>query len=202
VADQSELRELIRHGSEERNLEYKAPMDWVAAETKAKMVKAALAMANIRDGGAVVIGMAEISHNLWEPVGLPPDVRDSYNQDHVMAHLALYADPYVEVTVSLVEDDTGKTFQDFVVIQVREFEEVPIVCRQDLPLENMRAGEIFTRTRRMYESARVPGQAEMREILDLAVDKGIRRFDLRAAAAGYVRVAEDARQFQEERGDL
>jgi hypothetical protein len=41
----------------------------------------------------------------------------------------------------------------------------------------LRGGAVYTRTRRMYECAEVPGQAEMRELLELAIEKGLRKFE-------------------------
>lgn len=122
MAQKDELRSFIRHGSEERNLEYKQSMDWGDPATRAKITKGVLAMANIRDGGVIVVGVED---GTWTPVGLPPAMRDSLNQDQVMAHVAEFADPNVELTVSHVKDDTGQDYEDFVVIQVRQFEGTP-----------------------------------------------------------------------------
>ena len=54
------ITQWIIHGREERNLEYKSSLDWADAATKAKIVKSAIAMANLRDGGWIVIGVDRI----------------------------------------------------------------------------------------------------------------------------------------------
>ena len=48
---------LINWPREERNLEFKCSMSWADASTKAKLTKSVLAMANLRDGGHVVLGV-------------------------------------------------------------------------------------------------------------------------------------------------
>jgi hypothetical protein len=165
--EDQELRELVYHGREERNLEYKGPVAWVDPEIKAKLTKGALAMSNIRDGGAIVVGV-EQAGEVFTPVGLTPEQLDSFTQDEVASHVNNFADPYVELTVSRGEIGT----LHFVIVQVREFAEVPTICRRDGI--GLRKGAIYTRTRRMHETAEVPSQAEMREILDMATENGLR----------------------------
>jgi predicted HTH transcriptional regulator len=167
---ENDLIELVRHGREERSLEYKGPENWANPAVRARLTKCILALANIQDGGAIVIGVEQVGQD-FVPVGLNAADRDSFDQDHVAAHLANYADPYVEVTVSRVSYEGN----DFVVIQVRQFDEIPIICRKKG--QDLRGGAVYTRTRRMYECAEVPGQAEMRELLELAIEKGLRKFE-------------------------
>lgn len=187
----SQLEDLVLHGREERNLEYKGPVEWWDPDVKARLTKCILSLSNIRDGGTIVIGVEQVGES-FTAVGLTHAQRDSFKQDEVARHVNNFADPYAEITVSQfpLEDN------DFVVIQVREFDEVPVVCRRNGI--GLREGAIYTRTRRIYECAEVPGQAEMREILDMAVEKGIRRFEARAARAGYVPAPSDAQRFEEE----
>ena len=52
--------------------------------------------------------------------------------------------------------------------------QLPVVCKKGGP-ENLKRGALFTRSKSKYETAQVKSQTEMREILDLAVDKEIRR---------------------------
>ncbi|MBM4453821.1 MAG: ATP-binding protein, partial [Chloroflexi bacterium] len=164
------LLELVYHGREERNLEYKSSMSWQATSTKAKIAKSVMAMANIPDGGAIVIGVVKEGET-YNPRGMEQDHVSSFRQDDVMEYInQKYADPYVELTVRTVDRDN----KQFVVIQVSEFGQLPIICRND-GLENLLRGAIFTRSRVKHETIQVRSQTEMREILDLAVDKEIRR---------------------------
>jgi len=193
-----ELLDLVHHGHEERNLEYKGRVNWANPEVQARITKCILALCNIRDGGAIVIGVEQRGED-FDTVGLDPGDRDSFTQDGVSAHVAEYADPYVELAVSHVSDG----YRDFVAIQVAESAEIPVVCKRDG--NGLRRGGIYTRTRRQNECAEIASQVEMREMLDIAIEKGIRAFDARAERAGYARPPtgpDDADLFRTQRDEL
>ena len=63
------LVDIILHGREERNIEYKESVPWGDADIKAKLTRAALAMSNIRDGGYIVIGV-EQAGDAFTPTGI------------------------------------------------------------------------------------------------------------------------------------
>lgn len=165
VAKDNEILELILHGREERNLEYKSGENW--RDIKLKIIKTILAMSNIRDGGTIVIGVSQSGDSF-----LPSDVSstdlDSYSQDIITANVNAFADPYSEVIVKKVPHE-GKIF---VVIQVEEFSELPVICKKDG--DGLRKGAIYTRPRRIHETAEIPSQTEARELLDIAAEKSIR----------------------------
>jgi hypothetical protein len=191
-----ELIGLVIHGREERNLEYKGPVQWDSY--KSRLTKCILALANIRDGGAIAIGVAENSPGAFSPVGLSAVERDGFTQDGVASFVNEYADPYVELTVRHVAHDR----MDFVVIQIVEFEHLPVICRRDHS-DVMRRGAMYTRPRRMNECAEVPGQAEMREIIDMASEKGMRYLSGQASRAGYTPLtAGDSDRLDEELNGL
>jgi len=169
MSDES-LLEMVYHGREERNLEYKRSISWQEPATKAKIAKSAMAMANLSDGGAIVIGV-EKKGETYDPVGMEQDHVESFKQDDVMEYInEKYADPYIELSVIPVSKDN----KCFVVIQVHEFSQLPVICKNS-GLENLKRGAFFTRSRVKHETVQVRSQTEMREILDLAVDKEIRR---------------------------
>ena len=114
---------LINSGREERNLEYKRTMNWSDASTKAKVVKSSIAMANLREGGTIVFGIERQVDDSYSAVGMKPDDYDSFRQDDVSVGVNNYADPFVELTVQKLELNGNR----FVVIQVREFFDLPIM---------------------------------------------------------------------------
>jgi len=74
-----------------------------------------------------------------------------------------------------------------VAITVHEFEEVPVICRRSYnhgAKTILRDGALYVRGRGKPESIEVPSQTEMRELLNAAVDKGIRSFLARADRVG------------------
>ncbi|KPJ58158.1 MAG: hypothetical protein AMS15_09095 [Planctomycetes bacterium DG_23] len=195
------LIELIIHGREERNLEYKGSLSWKYNTTRAEAAKTCMGMANIPDGGAIVFGVKEMSRNQYEPIGMKSSHFESFNQDDVSDYVNGYADPYVELKVSKVPHDGKK----FVIIQVQEFSELPVICKKNGP-EGLKKGAIFTRPRRKNETVAVPSQTEMREILDSAVDKRVRKNREQLFRWGLIRPAApediDVQKFEEQLRNL
>jgi hypothetical protein len=178
---QDDLGDLIQWPREERNLEFKRSMHWADAATKAKLTKSVLAMANLRDGGHIVLGVERQPDDRYVAAGMQSDHIDSFVQDELSACFSEYADPYIEVTLIKHTID-GKTF---CIIRVAEFAELPVVCKKD-GAEKLRRGATYTRSRRMPETVEVPTQVEMREILDLAIEKRSRAFARQAERLGFV----------------
>ena len=192
------LLELVYHGREERNLEYKRSMNWKEPATKAKIAKSAMAMANLPDGGVIVVGV-EKKGEFHKPLGMIQEDIESFKQDDVMQYInEKYADPYIELSMRLV----GKDNNYFVVIQINEFAELPIICKRD-GLENLKKGALYTRSRMKYETVQVRSQTEMREIINLAVDKEIRRLHSRGLLqSSYSSSRDDKQAFEKQREGL
>lgn len=172
-----ELLDYVHHGREERNLEYKERLDWDRPQHRAKVVKAVLGMSNLRDGGVLVIGVRDDG----TAVGLAHEDAKKFTQDAIAAAVSKHAVPYAEPTVT-IGHHPEETSRWFAVIQIAAFEEVPVLCGK--AGYGLRQGAMYTRGRRIFETSEVKGESEMREILDMAVVKGIRAFYRRVAAAG------------------
>jgi len=195
----SNLCEHVYIGKEDRGREYKAPMPWTDDLAKAKITKAILAMSNVIDGGVIVVGMKELEDKTFDPVGLSDGDASTFKHDTIADYLKEYADPYVEFTLRPIACN-GK---NFICIQVKVFDESPVICKKDG--RDLEKGRIYTRPRTKNESAPVSSYAEMREILDMATDKAVRKQWSRLPCAGLVPAppSEDAKQrFAEQRKDL
>lgn len=193
-----ELARYIEHGREERDLEYKRTLHWADPAVRDKITKSILGMANIPDGGVIVLGMAKKGES-YERQGMPEVDADSFKQDDVSLYVSKFADPFVEITLRHVPYD-GKRY---VVIQIREFDEIPVICKR--PGAGLRAGAVYTRSRRKHETIEVPSQVEMREIIERAVDKGIRKQRERMERAWVPsgpETPDDSERFAEELKDL
>lgn len=179
----SSLADLVTYGREERNLEYKSSFPWDGNSGKrpcARVTKTCLAMANLTDGGTVVVGVVEKPPGVFSPVGMSSKHLATFTQDLVQPHLNEYADPYVDITVTPIPLDGGGTF---VVLQVRPFDRIPVICKKD-GLEGLRAGAIYTRARKKHETIEVPSQSEMREILERSTQLSVNRWVESNHAAG------------------
>lgn len=185
----TDLMSLIHHSREERFLEYKRSAPW--EELRLKVARSAMGMANITDGGTIIIGVAERDGGFIQE-GVLDEHLSTYDGDEVQAYVNSFADPYVRLELHHVPDE-GRTF---VAIVVYEFDQIPVVCKRasgDL----LRQGAIYTRSHRIPETCEVPTQTEMREITELATDKGIRRFITRLHRVG-IPVEETAMRSDEE----
>jgi len=196
MPDRDQLIGLIQLGREERFLEYKESAPWGSIKTK--IIRTAMAMANCRDGGTVIIGVSQREGQFF-PEGVSADHLDSYDPDEIQAAISRHADPYVRIELHRIETDR----RIFLALVIHEFDEMPVVCKKDGV--DLREGAIYTRPYRMPESCEVRSQTEMREIMDLATEKAVKAFVRRMQAVG-VRVGEtaesNAEKFDKQLGGL
>jgi len=199
--DKNQFIELTQFGKEGRNLEFKRSTPWASNEFKSKIVKSILAFSNVRDGGAIVIGVERQEDQSYKFVGITTEDLATYVEDEIASVVAEYADPFVKFSMetAIVDEKT------FLVIRVSQFDEIPVICKRD-GQSNLRRGAIYTRTFRIPESAEVPSQTELREILEMAVDNGIRRYYERQSRIGVkvsaTTVVSDEEKFSAQRGDI
>jgi predicted HTH transcriptional regulator len=161
-----------------------------------------MGMANMQDGGLIVIGV-EDRGGILNPVGVAQSDLLTWRYDDVAAGIAAYADPFV----SFEQETREHEGRQFVILQVREFEDLPVLCRKEYP-EVLRPGACYVRSRRKPETSEIPSQTEMRELLDLSIRKGLRKFMGQAMAAGLIAVSAptsrptDAQLYASQIGDL
>lgn len=162
-----ELDELLQGSHESDTLEFKRAMDWDLG-----LVKDILAMANVQDGGRIVIG---IEDQTLVRQGLSQEQLDSFTPDIMMDRVAVFADPHVSFSVDKVPDTTGL---HFVVITVAAFERTPVICAKDGGVQNeLQRGAIYYRSKTgRPKSARVAHANDMRDIIERAAIQTMRHF--------------------------
>ena len=164
--DTEELERRLDGGEETPTFEVKTRMAW-NCRTLARDI---LAMANVRDGGIILIGVED---GTFARVGVDPATRDTYVPETMRDQMARYADPHVQFSVSYPLDRAGV---QYVAIQVAPFEETPVICRQDSG--DTREGAIYYRSaRRRVESAEVRSAYDMRDIITIATMRTRQRFE-------------------------
>ena len=195
-----ELIELVAIG-ERRGVEFKGPRSRTNRHQLAEVARAVLGMTNKRDGGLVLIGVSD-NHQIQ---GLTPAQADTWrNADAVRASLASYADPFVrvdtEVMVIAAGPSQGRTIA---ILTIHEFETVPVLCRKPVlapgGAEILRAGACYVRSNQLPATTAVADYVHFRELLDLAIEKGVREFLRRVRGAGIeatgAALATDAERF-------
>jgi len=182
----------INSHAEQRDLEYKKGTMWNSL--KLKITRAALALANLEGGGYIIIGVERDSKSVpFEPRGMPNAVSNTFVQDTVSSFVNEYAEPHIGIDLKHFNDNE----KFFVVIQVHEFKEIPIICRKSSD-ETVR-GRIYYRTTRQMESSSDLTAEELREIIELSVDKGIVKQKRRIKKYGF---EGDQNPFEMERGSF
>jgi hypothetical protein len=170
----TDLEFYILHGKEERYLEYKRATIWTGNDsTKVKVAKAMMAMANLANGGVVVIGMQETTRGVWTPETMTAQQVASFTQDDVAQWVNDYATPAVQFSVTPFTLNGNQ----FVIIQVQVFDASPVICRKQKVAggEVLEPGAIYYRSNRKIESAPISTDEDSRELIGLAVGKGIAR---------------------------
>lgn len=202
-----EIESLLITGYETRGFELKGPG---SSEEKAffvKVARAALSMGNLRDGGHVVIGIEDTRPQDMLP-GLDPEQLKSWQSyDDIADRLAVYADPPLRFDLAELALATDVAV---IVLQIHEFDDVPHLCARAYQ-HDLRKGALYVRSRKKPETAEIASSVEMREILDLAVEKRLRGFIETAERAGVKVVpatatttspsTDDTEKFDSQRGD-
>jgi predicted HTH transcriptional regulator len=158
-----ELESLLDGAEETDRLEFKQAMDW----NRNTLVKDILAMANVQDGGRIVIGVID---ETFQREGMTEKQIETYKIDDMRDQIAPFADPLVEFRVRIAKDREGLMY---VIIDVSPFDEFPVICRRDG--SDVQCGTVYFRSRAQKpQSARVSNSSDMREIIDRSVIRSMR----------------------------
>lgn len=112
-------------GYEGRGFELKGPGSPDDKHFLAKVVRASLSMGNLRDGGVVVLGITDTAPQEMLPGLSDADLAAWVDYDTISARFGEYADPPLRFDIGETTLNTGSRV---VVIEVREFAEVPHLC--------------------------------------------------------------------------
>lgn len=167
----AELQELLAQRTETRNLDCKASFSWDTTDHDAKceLVKDILAFLNTQDGGQIVVGVED---DTLEPVGMTDADFKSFDVTKVNDFLHRYTDPQSSCEVQKLTFSGLK----FVVINVLEFKDIPIICKKaansskDSSKTILKLGGVYIRTEKAT-SVLVPTSEEMRDLVNRAVLK-------------------------------
>jgi predicted HTH transcriptional regulator len=179
---ETEFKELLAPGYETRGVEFKPPGPRTSKLLFAKVARAALGMANRQDGGRIIIGIQSVN-NAPKPVGLNENDLVTWSYDDVATGFAEYADPSITFDLQEVSCENAR----YVVLRIHEFEDIPVLCKKDYNATTemvLRKGACYVRSRHKPETSEIPTQEDMRDLLDLATDKSVRKFVSRAIRTG------------------
>lgn len=155
--DVQEVEALLTGAQETDTLEFKAAVSW----DRNLFVKDILALANVIDGGRIVVGVED---GTFARQGLTPEQEETFNNDTMRDAIAPFADPRVLFRSEAVEDAQGLRY---IIIDVSPFDDVPVICHRDGA--DVRAGTIYFRSRtRRPASAPISNSSDMRDLVERA----------------------------------
>lgn len=140
------------------------------------LLKTIMAMANLRDGGMIVIGLNQRGA-IWQLTGIDSDHLQTYNYDAIIDQLQKHASPQITVDIVVHLNDN----QQYLVFNVHQFRESPIICRKNTPnevaeKERMFPGDIYIRPHAgKPQTTRVVDSSTLNELLEIAAEDRARR---------------------------
>lgn len=177
-----DLEKYLAPGYEGRGYEFKGSRPRTDVVLFARVTRAALGMANLPGGGVIIVGVNEGANHAIEPVGLNDADLATWNFDDVAAGVGAAADPRVGFDLEVVPQGDRR----FIVLTIHEFDIIPVLCSRDFSNPGeviLRKGALYVRGHGKPETSEVASQTAMREVLDLAIDKGVRTFMARVYRA-------------------
>jgi hypothetical protein len=200
-----DLERIVLVGQETRTVEFKSAGAWTDPALRAQVIRSVLAMSNTRDGGLVIVGLREDlgrpGYHVPDP--LTPEQRDSFHPDQLVPQVNRHAAPHVELTIMHHEIE-GQGH--IVAIVVREFRDIPTLCVKDIVGENGRVlasqGRLLVRSRRTSETTEVQSPEDLRELVELAVDKGLGAYFRRRRIEEEAAAPTDEDAFRQQLGQL
>lgn len=176
-----QLKNILARGHETANVDFKTSGSRTDKHFFAKVIRCILGMANIRDGGYVIIGVED---KKTEILGLTDHHIKTWNYDDLTDSLNKYADPSVKIST----EEHMINEKKLIVIQVYEFDDLPVICKKDFNGNDnkpiLRQGALYTRPRGKPETKEIGTQEDMRDLLELATEKRLRKFIATSQKAG------------------
>lgn len=150
-----ELETLFAGDHELRRMELKGPGTLRNnGRFVAKVARAAMAMGNLRDGGLVVLGIANDQIAAMQPGLNDVELAEWSDFDLVSASLSRYSDPPVSFELHKVTMSNGAWV---VVLEVAEFEHDMHICKRDFE-GVLQDGQTYVRARGEPRSVPVPSE--------------------------------------------
>ncbi len=178
---------------ESQSLDFKESAPWEALQYK--IIRTALAMANLRDGGVIVMGVGERAEQ-WDLTGMTEEHLATYKVDDVVDAIHRFASPSIVVLLVIVSHGDLR----YLAMQVLEFAETPIVCRRDgASGSGLKQGAVYVRPPGVARTTEVRSAEQMHDLLELAAEKRARRI---LETAGRIGLAPSRQPFDEELGGL
>jgi hypothetical protein len=178
---------------ESEDVDFKESADWKTLMWR--ITHSALAMGNLRDGGIIVIGVAQ-RDDTWALTGMDSAHLATYDVDLITAHVNAHVSPHVDLDVVVVDH---RDSLHYLALYVREFRDTPLVCKKNGPDKSgIVEGKVYVRLPAPPRTTSVTNAQQMHELLELAAEKRARRLLETARRVGLVEERAAADRFDAE----
>ncbi len=172
-------------------VEFKSPGKRGENPLFGKVVRAAMAMANRRGGGIVIIGVSEDANGLHFD-GLTSEQLASWKHQDIASSFNSFTSVHIDFESQEHEHD-GNTF---LVLDIHEFATMPVMCMKEyrdksnpkMPDDQckviLRPGAFYIRTLNNAESKQMLTSEEVRTLFELVASKAIQDFVTHTKLAG------------------
>lgn len=173
---------ILEFPNESRAVEFKPSFAWPSKidglqnnDKAQEVIESILAMSNIRYGGKIILGVEkDSSSQKYSLKGMRPEDLNTYDQDSIFEHVRNFGKPEPKFQVLNIEYDS----KNFIVFAVQSFVFAPIICRNRKKLRKLDHAVFYIRTDKP-ETKKITEPWEMREIVDLAIEKELNLFSTR-----------------------
>lgn len=173
-----------------QDVDFKESQPWDVLQWR--IIKTSLAMANLRDGGIIVVGASERDQT-WTLTGITADHLATFDVDQIITKINAFASPHVDIDIVLVKHRD----MEYVAIQVHEFSSIPVVCRKNGDC-GLAEGAVYVRPPGKAQTTRVMNAPQMHDLLELAAEKLARRIIEQGSRVGMAATEPSANMFDEE----
>jgi predicted HTH transcriptional regulator len=180
---------------ESRGVDFKESASWKRLQYK--IAQAALGMANLRNGGLIIVGVGE-REGRWQMDGISDEHLVTYDEDDVNDFVNRYASPPLRLELVVLRYEKAR----FLVVRVPEFDVTPVVCKRNGPDNTrLREGCFYVRPGGKPQTTRPVDASQIQDLLDLAAEKRARKLVEVIRRMGGVPPTEE-QGFEEELGGL
>lgn len=173
---------IVSRGRETRNVEFKGSAAIGETHFFLKVARSAIGMANTPNGGVIVLGVLD-QQGRTTFQGMTEEQSNSWTVDSFGDKLAVLTDPNISFDIDRKFIGTAI----FPVIEVIEFDTVPVFCRADRAAgtqqQVLREGALYVRGIRKPETVEIRTADEMRRLISMGVDKELAIYFRRASMA-------------------
>lgn len=177
MLSKEKFAQLIEMGHESRSVEFRTGFDWAKPDDKwhkLRLIKSILGLSNLRDEGHVILGIDEKKDKTLDFRGCDEAAIPSFSYDAIKGEVDGYADNQaIDIEIQQAEWEGLK----YLVIRVRGFEDLPTICKKDAkdPGDEsklmLRRGAVYVRSVSGEPSTVEAMEKEMRDVIEIAVDK-------------------------------